>query len=174
MKTLDNIMVDLETMDSKPTSAITAIGAVIFNPTTGEYGDKFYTRVDLQSSMDAGLSVSGSTFNWWLTQSEDARKEIVKQGVPLKNALYDFAQFFPHGNMKVWGNGASFDNAILQNAFANQKMLLPWKFWNDRCYRTIKSMNTDIPFVIDGTAHNALDDAVSQARHLIALVDAMQ
>ncbi|MBR7276818.1 3'-5' exoribonuclease domain-containing protein, partial [Klebsiella pneumoniae] len=35
---MKHLMIDLETMDNKPTAAITAIGAVLFNPETGEMG----------------------------------------------------------------------------------------------------------------------------------------
>lgn len=36
---MKHLMIDLETMDNKPTAAITAIGAVLFNPETGEMGN---------------------------------------------------------------------------------------------------------------------------------------
>jgi exodeoxyribonuclease VIII len=44
-----------------------------------------------------------------------------------------------------------------------------WEFWKDRCYRTIKNCYPDVPFDRRGTHHNALDDARSQALHLIAI-----
>lgn len=46
------IMLYLETMDTAPTAAIIAIGAVEFDEHT--LGREFYRVVDLQSSMDAG------------------------------------------------------------------------------------------------------------------------
>ena len=46
----------------------------------------------------------------------------------------------------------------------------PWKFWNDRCYRTIKSMHPEVPMPRTGTHHNALDDAKTQALHLMAIL----
>jgi hypothetical protein len=68
--------------------------------------------------------------------------------------------------MRLWGNGASFDNAILAHAYARCGATPPWKFWNDRCYRTVAAL-TATPRQQGGTHHNALDDARSQAEHLI-------
>jgi hypothetical protein len=48
-------MIDLETMGNKPNAPIVSIGAVFFEPSTGELGDEFYRVVSLKSSMDAVL-----------------------------------------------------------------------------------------------------------------------
>ena len=69
------VMLDLETMGNNSNSAIIAIGAVAFSLDSGVY-DKFYANVHLQTSLDAGLKVDGSTVEWWLTQSENARESI--------------------------------------------------------------------------------------------------
>jgi exodeoxyribonuclease VIII len=49
-------------------------------------------------------------------------------------------------------------------------MPVPWQFWNSRCYRTVKSLYPDNKLKRSGTYHNAVDDAESQARHLIELL----
>lgn len=161
------VMVDLETMDSSGTSAITAIGAVVFD-FSGNVISEYYEKVDLQSSMDAGMTVSGDTINWWLKQNEQARMEMAKKGVPLVQALSNFAQWIPSGS-KVWGNGASFDNAILAHAYKKVGLVQPWKFWDDRCYRTIKNLYPSIALERQGTYHHALHDAKSQAEHLVKI-----
>lgn len=61
MKPRENLMVDLETMGMGSCAAIVAIGAVFFDPTTGETGAAFYQAVDLSSSMSAGGTVNGET-----------------------------------------------------------------------------------------------------------------
>jgi exodeoxyribonuclease VIII len=88
--------------------------------------------------------------------------------IHLAVALQRFTLWLPN-DCKLWGNGASFDNAILANAYAALKMEQPWAFWNDRCYRTIKAMHPKQKQQHLGTHHNALDDAISQAEHLIAI-----
>lgn len=160
--TSNHIMVDLETADNVATAAIVSIGAVIFaGPRAGE---TFYTAVDLQSSLTAGLTMSVDTMQWWGNQSAEARAVFDDpMRVPLVEALAAFDEFVPEG-AKVWGNGASFDNAILAMAYRLCGLDLPWKFWDDRCYRTVAA---HLPRrVQQGTHHNALDDAISQADHL--------
>lgn len=164
-----DLMVDLETMDNKPTSAIVSIGAVFFDKTG--LGPQFYKRVNLQSSIDAGLTVNGDTVMWWLKQSEQARLELAKPSEELRDVLVDFYRFIEaessRKEVRVWGNGASFDNAILANAYAATNLTLPWEFWNDRCYRTLKSMYPTVKLQRSGDYHNARDDAKSQANHMI-------
>ncbi len=168
MYSFDEVMLDLETMDSANTAAITAIGAIAMNLETGELGPSFYVKVNLQSSIDAGLTVSGDTISWWLMQSEEARKEMAAKGVSLVEALEMFSKYMSN-HSTLWGNGAAFDNAILSNAYRATKIPQPWAFWNDRCYRTVKNLYPQVPFHRSGTHHNALDDAVTQADHLIAI-----
>ena len=73
--------------------------------------------------------------------------------------------------VRLWGNGASFDNAILSTAYelCELETVQPWRFYNDRCYRTVKSLYPEVAMVRTGTYHNALDDAESQALHLLAM-----
>jgi hypothetical protein len=164
----NDVMTDLETMDTAKTAAITAIGAVAMNLKTGKLGPTFYVKVNLQSCIDAGLTVDGDTISWWMMQSEAARKEMGSKGIPLRDALLQFADYM-HKYERLWGNGASFDNAILANAYKQTKIDMPWDFWNDRCYRTVKNQYPHIEMVRDGTPHHALHDAVNQANHLIAI-----
>jgi hypothetical protein len=161
-----NVMVDLETLDKTPTSVIVSIGAVKFDA-SGISEDTFYSVVDIQSCIDLGLTISGDTIAWWMGQSEQARAVFKAKGDPLAKALIDFAKWVPKG-AKVWGNGASFDNTILANAYGAISVRQPWDFWNDRCFRTVASFSP-LKRVNSGVAHNALDDARSQAEHLLKI-----
>jgi hypothetical protein len=183
---MNNVMLDLETMDTAATAAITAIGAVKFDLVTGEIGETFYRKISLQSSIDRGLTVSGSTIQWWLKQNEQARLEMAEEGISLPDALWEFALYigaersleddhdWVKSTAKIWGNGAAFDNAILAYAYSKVKLDLPWNFWNDRCYRTLKEVRPEVELVREGTHHNALDDAISQAKHLCRVVSYMR
>ncbi len=167
-----HVMLDLETMGSGVNSAIIALGAVAFD-CTGVHS-KFYEQVSLVSSVGIGLECDPSTIMWWMQQGDDARsafKDNDKAG-HINAVLARFAKWFVDvGGVEVWGNGAAFDNAILSNAYRKSGAVQPWKFWNDRCYRTIKSMNINISFDRIGTHHNAVDDAETQAVHLIKIMN---
>lgn len=163
------IMLDLETMGTAGDSAIIAIGAVAFDSLS--IIGRFYTNVNLQSCIDLGMKVDGSTVIWWMGQSDQARSIFSDKSPHLNESLTEFTNWFNSVNGdEVWGNGASFDNVILSTAYNKAGLAQPWKFWNDRCYRTVKNMNPSIKLNRVGTYHNAVDDAESQALHLIDIL----
>ena len=179
-----HVMVDLETMGTSPNSAIISIGAVAFNLMLGinplSIQHNFYAQISLQSCIDAGLVMDPSTVLWWLQQSDAARgafKDNAK-ALPLPEVLKLFTEWFNAipGTQKekfLWGNGSDFDNVILANAYRACKMEIPWRYSNNRCFRTLREDNPEIekPDNI-GTAHNALDDARFQATWSLAIMRA--
>lgn len=175
---MKDIMVDLETMDNVASAAIVAIGAVQCDLTTGELGETFYRVVDLQNQQEQGMTLNPSTMYWWLDQSDGARQGILE---PNKVLLADMCDKFTKWleslgpstkNMRLWGNGASFDNAILRYAYRQCGREFPIEFWNDRDMRTILGF---YPYQLQetwkrnnlrtGTYHNALDDCKHQVRY---------
>lgn len=172
MSNFDSVMLDLETMGNGSNSAIVSIGAVWFNQYDLDTYEsitpdrKFYIRVNLNSCLDRGLEVTGSTIIWWLQQSEEARRELTESpGAVLEKALLKLQLKFDNRQM-LWGNGATFDNVIIRNAFKACGLEFPLPFYQDMCYRTIKKLRPEIKLHRCGTHHNALDDAISQALHL--------
>lgn len=170
MKT--NIMLDIETLGSKPGSVITSIGAVKFGD--GVITDRFYRRIDPQSCVDVGLKMDVSTVLWWMKQSDEARAEFEGESTYINIALIEFSDFIADKAAKdealVWGNGAAFDNALLSAAYDAINWPRPWKYSNDRCYRTVKALYPTIPLQRTGVHHNALNDAESQAMHLMEMI----
>jgi len=166
MKT--RIMLDLETLGNRPGSALVAIGAVKFG--NGEILDEFYRRIDAESCVQLGLEMDTSTVMWWLKQADGPRLEITQPGKHLCEVLMDFSQWVADPDAEMWGNGAAFDNALLAAAYHVAARKAPWKFWNDRCYRTMKNLHPEVPMERDGEHHHALDDARDQARHLMAIL----
>jgi len=163
-----HVMLDLETMGNNPNAPIVAIGACRFDE-GGVSDDTFYRTVSLASAVEAGAEMDADTVIWWMQQSADARGEIVAADGDALDVLCDFTQWLKSDGLDgLWGNGASFDNVILAQTYRRFGQPLPWPFWLDRCYRTMKSFS-EVKMVRDGTHHNALDDAVSQARHLIEI-----
>ena len=170
-----NLSVDLETYGTRPDAAILSIGAVPFDLTTGALGKLFYINVDLQNAIEEGGTVDDATVNWWKTQKAETFEALKVDAVPIRYALAAFTSYCDSLGKKseifIWGNGADFDNVILTSAYRNVNMPIPWGKYNNRCYRTVKSMYPTIKIVREGTYHNALDDAVSQAKHLIAMLN---
>ena len=170
----EHVMIDLETLGKGSHAAIWTIGAVKFNPmhcaeTIEELMDtteRFHVRVSMESSFAAGRA-DNSTIQWWMgTERDTARQAIFSMPeVALIEALDGFKEWFGE-DKPVWGNGATFDNVILSNAFSACNIERPWSYKSDRCYRTIKSLAPDVKPLAIGVAHGALDDALAQAWHM--------
>jgi exodeoxyribonuclease VIII len=167
---MNNVMLDLETMGLSPTSAIVSIGAVRFDFQTG-LGDTFYKVVDLESAVNSGLNLDASTVQWWMQQSDAAREVFKQQGEPLSVVLMEFARWLgAPKEVVMWGNGSDFDNVILRNAYEVRKQYVPWMFWNNRCYRTVKSLFPEVKPETPVIKHHALEDAKAQALTLIKML----
>ncbi len=163
-----HIMIDLETMGTRPNAPIIAIGAVAFDAET--IHDEFYSVVDLADAVAEGAVMSPDTVLWWLKQSDAARAAFDRPGDPLGLTLGAFREWITKFNLDgVWGNGASFDNTILSEAYQRIGTSAPWPFWKDRCYRTMKNVHPGVQMERAGTHHNALDDAKTQALHLMRI-----
>lgn len=177
-----HLMVDLETMGSGPDAPIVSIGAVYFDPSTGNTGAEFYQVVSLESSMSFGMKPDASTIQWWLKQSSEARSAIlVDEALGLRETLELLADFIAENaangshTVQLWGNGCSFDNVILRRAYALTETPFSVPFWNDRDVRTMVELGKsvginpryDIPF--EGDMHNALSDARHQVKYVSAI-----
>lgn len=167
-----NCMLDLETMDTRPTAIVLSIGAVLFDK--DGIGETFYTTINIEDCLSHGLTLSHGTFEWWMSQPTEARKALFDNPVTLKEALLNFRRFLAShtelAKLKMWGNGSDFDNAILQNAYGKLGEKAPWDFWNNRCYRTMTSV-TKLRANVKGTKHNALDDAMAQAEVMVKIMN---
>ena len=172
-KHLGHVMLDLETMGKKSNSAIVSIGAVEFDIETGKFGDEFYERIDLQSCLDKGLTVDGSTIYWWLQQNESARIEICKMGGHISEVLQKFSIFLNSlGDFEIWGNGVRFDVGIIEDAYiACGYEKTPWNFRNERDVRTLVSFAPDIKRQtnFNGVEHNPIDDCKYQITYCHAI-----
>ena len=172
-RTCDHLMLDLETMGKNPDAPIISIGAIFFDPQTGDMGPEFSKTIDLET---AGGVIDRDTIKWWLKQSREAQSAIMTDEIPLDDALLQLREFIDENSgeffVQVWGNGANFDNTILRRSYERQGIPCPWRYYNDRDVRTIVELGkaidfdarTAIPF--EGERHNALDDARYQAKYV--------
>ena len=170
-----NVMVDIETLGTRPGSVILSIGAVTFG--ASGVGNEFYRIINTQTCLNAGLELDPATLDWWASQSPEARATLnhsadLKTSVSLARALSDFREYlavYDKGTVRVWGNGSNFDNVLIAAAYRKAGDVTPWNYLNDRCYRTLKNLEPDCKPNRTGTFHSALDDAKTQAEHAIRL-----
>jgi hypothetical protein len=166
-----HLMLDLETLGTRVNCPVIAIGAVFFDPETGDLGATFDRAIDLADAMEFGRA-DGNTVKWWMDQGDAARKQVIRGQEKAQKVFADFHAFISRNSsaeVVPWGNGASFDISILDYAFPRiLNVPPPWKFWNVRDCRTIKAIAEgvlpDYPHPREGVHHSALDDAVYQAK----------
>ncbi|EAC1420063.1 3'-5' exoribonuclease [Escherichia coli] len=111
----------------------------------------------------------------------EARAAIcIDDTLSISDALSELSHFInQHADntkyLKVWGNGATFDNVILRGAYERAGQICPWAYWNDHDVRTIVTLGRSIGFdpkmdmPFDGERHNALADARHQAKYVSAI-----
>jgi len=179
-----NVMIDLETLGTSPAAPILSIGAVYFDPDTGELGPELHVKLDFEEACE-DRKIDPATVKWWLCQSDEARSALLddQEGFPIifKEEALDLLSEFIHmvnGDAKVWGNGATFDISMLEDLYRQLGEKIPWKFYNVRDVRTVVALAEGIvdrsgtPF--EGTQHNALADAVHQATYVSTMWQALR
>lgn len=183
---MNHVMIDLETLGTAPGAPILSIGAVKFDPVTGEIGQEFHAAITLQSCVLAGMAIEEGTLTWWMHPDRAAARTVQASmsAVPLPLVLEEFAHWLTHDDQEVttlqpiiWCKGGSFDFPILGAAYRLASQDIPWKFWNERCCRTLLKIAEQThrfkASPVPGTAHCALDDAKHQAQQVMACLELM-
>lgn len=165
---MTDVMIDIESLSTSPNATILTIGALKFNRKDRlkplEQYDKFYIRVNIKSCEDIGCHIDPKTIDWWNEQKSTVRYEAIENPdrVSIKDALYSLSNWI--GNSKIiWANSPSFDCVILEYAYKQCRMEVPWKWWLTRDVRTILDLagirKNDLP---NEGEHHALHDCYQQ------------
>lgn len=163
------IMIDLETLGKRPGCIISSIGAVVFDPHSDWIGDTLHTHIDWADSELRGFKADVDTVKWWLKQDDAAASALVAgqdDASLVASALDGLCNFIAGAGNEpdIWCNGASFDFPILAAYYDHFHWTLPWQYWQERDLRTLKGLNKGARIERAGVHHNALDDAIHQAR----------
>ena len=179
-----DVMVDIETLGTRAGSVILSLGAVGFDRNTGQISPlHFHMSVSVASSLRLGATVDAQTVSWWRDQSVEAQAVIWRSlsgGDELPDVLKAFAEWLQvqgqecelpvdARHIKIWGNGSDFDNVLLAAACGQVGIPLPWNHFNNRCFRTLKDEHRHLEPHRRGVHHDALDDAIHQARWACAI-----
>lgn len=173
------LMLDIETLGTKPGAVIIAIGACSFSFEEQMILDEFEVRIQPKSCTDVGLEADIKTVMWWFGQSKEAQNALLKTPqCTLFSALGKFTEYV--GNVRkesfksqigVWGNDINFDLTLTEHAYDKCGMIVPWSFWESRSVRTLCALANDLKgfnhkkYKREGTYHSAVDDALHQARY---------
>lgn len=181
-----DIIIDIETLGTKPGSPIIEIGACAIDNGTGEIYSNFSRRVrcgwlfaDLEDLPRNAGDDMGKTVRWWL--DDPGRADVLKKLTgtdPIEDeedALVVFVDWFADVTrdataVRVWANGPAFDVSILCAAFDRYGVERPWICWQERCVRTALEQadyeRGSVPWIERGPRHRALNDARHEARKL--------
>ncbi len=162
------MMIDLETLDVKPSAVVLSIGAVTFETFTDCGGhldyfiwERFYRVLDMSDQMKNGRTVSQSTLLWWMRQNADARDEafatVRQQPWRIMNDLQEFVTSHTSINgvpiNKFWASPVGFDYGIWNNLADDHKHDTPWT------YRQVYDVRT----VLNEASYSAKDHVMSHA-----------
>jgi len=162
------VMLDLETLGTRPDTVILTLGAVKFDPfdPDREPGPSLYMRMDIEEQLALGRTVDDGTIEWWAQQDSRVRKEAFEGGRTGVLQLKQDLNRFLVGVGDIWCQGPVFDIAILEDLYRSQSWGFAWSFWQIRDSRTLFSVHGDPRDRVRDQAHNALMDCVYQARAL--------
>jgi hypothetical protein len=166
-----DIMIDIETCGTGPEACILTIAAQCFDPLVRHDFDSYrhyYARIDPGSQ--PGRRVEQGTIEWWATQPPEAQEEAFGENdrIPLTQALEELGRLIWQSK-RFWSNGPTFDANILEHAYKEAGMALPWKFFMVRDARTIYSL---VPSLNKYPAsHHALEDC---RRQILLLWDSLE
>lgn len=171
---MQDLMIDLETLGTGVDAPVISIGAAFFDIEKKLIGDTFYMVCDVADQMDSKVRhADSSTIKWWMSQG-NAAKQVFKDGhKPTKEVLETFrAWIMAHAGSRAqstkkcnpWGNGSSFDITLMETLFKDYGVQCPWLYYNVMDLRTFRRFVANGAKVekLEGTNHNALDDAVNQ------------
>lgn len=185
-----DIIIDIETLGTKPGCIILEIGACAMNPDTGRIVANFGRRLDEMFIGDHPFTDDmRETIEWWHGPDRVATYyALIRRGLPgmfprnprdPRTDLEAFCAWWKSvtdghdpKRVRVWANGPSFDISILCAAFDRYGVERPWVCWQERCVRTALEMagyeRGSVPWDEAGPRHRAINDARHEAKKLWA------
>lgn len=188
-----DIIIDIETLGTRPGCPIIEIGAVAMDH-CGRFLGNFSRRVLARTTfLDTAHAAAATgafalsedyerTCRWW--HGDPARREVLRAilapgAAPVHVGLWQFAEWMGFQvlghtpeTVRVWANGPSFDIAILSHACLSHHVPRPWIYWQERCVRTALEqrgyVRGSLEWAENGPRHRALNDARHEARKLLA------
>ncbi len=187
----NRVMIDLETLSTEDNAAVVSIGAVVFDDKA--ILESLYLPLPMK-----GLRghIEPSTIAWWLVQSKEAQDSTFGgERIPPHLAAYKLWEMCDNHQVKhVWANDPHFDYILLRHWWKRYRedapimapvgvelepliaRPFPFKYNTPRSYRTIVDLARQEGLPDEaynaarsgGIKHNAMDDAASQARVIIA------
>jgi len=168
-----DIMIDIETLATTPDAVVLSIGAVEFDPLSGETGKTFYRNL-LQVDQYC-RNVDKDTLKWWEKQSSKARAALMRPAPSnCREALRDLKEFCKDAT-RLWANSPQFDLTILANLGDEMGVQDMWPYWKATDFRTLKALAqlSGRSVAKPKVSHHALEDCFSQITQVVVLLSVL-
>lgn len=189
-----HFLVDIETLSTAVNAAVLSIGAVEFDPFTGQILRTFYHELDLSEQENRHIDIN--TVQWWIGQCKDnpvnfelfTKNNREKDGVDF--TLLELREFITgftgipatsdraegYERVAVWACDPDFAIAILDNLYKEYILPSPWRYSELRSVRTVRDLTKivgiEIPY--KEANHNALNDCIRQAKEVSYFIANLQ
>lgn len=163
-----DLMVDIETVSTRPNAAILSIAAIPFNKDTGQYSnEQFYVEIG-EDLYPSDFHVDPKTIAWWDKQPIPRPTGNETPDGPLRRFQ---SYLLIQRPIYIWANSPSFDLVILKEAFRFYEIEWPHEFWNERDVRTLRALGNTPKFK---PTHNALQDCLLQIHAVCATLQQLK
>lgn len=165
----NDLMIDLETLDTSPNCVILTIGVVRFDPKGIGIAEKLELRPTIEDQTEQyNRIINDDTLRWWSNQSLAAQEEALgdKDRIPFKDCM-EILYKFGWNRRAVWSHGAPFDVVAIESGMRQTLSYpnpIPWPFYTVRDTRTLFEI-AGVKLSDGGhvTSHKAVEDAERQA-----------
>ncbi|WP_312331937.1 3'-5' exonuclease [Sphingobacterium sp.] len=158
-----DVMIDIETLDTTPTSVILSIGAVPFNIGDGQAGQEYSSKCNVSMQVRDGHTIGLETLKWWIEQDAGVLSNSLSGGEWVRRSVENLNDFISEkcvDEVRLWSNSPSFDLVILKNALNNP---WPFPFWRERDVRTFVAIRSETAKEFSRKAtHDPVDDCLRQ------------
>lgn len=162
----NKMMIDCETLDIGERPVLLSIGAVVFDE--NQIYEYFQFDIDIETTKAHGFTVSQSTLDWWDLQEPIAKNMAFSGKEKIEVVLQKLVDFYSdNGCKEIWSKGALADIRWINNALDYFSIEKPWKYYKEFCFRTLLKSAPRFKMPFAGIQHNALDDAIHQAKQFI-------
>lgn len=167
---MKDVMIDIETLGTRATSAIVQIGACYFDRKTGEIGEEFSLNVN---SFDKAFTTDPETILWWAKQPLETQKSVFSNGVEIDVTLERLIEFLEKGKY-LWSH-ATFDIPIIMHAMDVYNIKMPIHYKQMRDIRTLMDLAEHRSDAVrEGIHHNALDDCKFQVQYCVEAMNKLK
>ena len=176
-----HVVVDLETLGTRPGSVILQVGANAFCTHEAlDSHDNFAITLNKLDSLGFGFTTDKETEKWWSGQSEATRIGVFNGTASVAETLTAFDSYMERlqreaaskgKDLLIWGNSNDFDLGLLRAYYQHFGQEIPWNFRKERDFRTLKELfpatyNEAKRNLVNPSPHDAYCDAKWEAQVL--------